>query len=191
MKIFLFILLFSPFILSSSYYAQTEEEESLLNLNKEILSIIKEKDYSKFASYIHPTQGLRFSPYAYIDTISDLKFDSRKFSASIGSDNRFKWGYYDGSGNLMNLTVEEYFKQFVYDANFLNPELISLNEIIGSGNSLNNLDEAYPNCKFVESYFSGFNEKFGGMDWCTLRLVFKKYQDRYYLVGIVHDEWTI
>jgi len=29
------------------------------------------------------------------------------------------------------------------------------------------------------------------MDWRSLKLVFKKYEDRFYLVGIIHSEWTI
>ncbi len=29
------------------------------------------------------------------------------------------------------------------------------------------------------------------MDWCSLRLVFEKWGAQYYLVGVVHDQWTI
>lgn len=30
-----------------------------------------------------------------------------------------------------------------------------------------------------------------GNDWRALRLVFELVDGRYYLVGIIHDEWTI
>jgi (p)ppGpp synthase/HD superfamily hydrolase len=29
------------------------------------------------------------------------------------------------------------------------------------------------------------------MDWRSLRLVFEKKNDIWYLVGIIHDQWTI
>jgi hypothetical protein len=59
------------------------------------------------------------------------------------------------------------------------------------GNSINNINTAYPKSDYIENYFSGFNKKYEGMDWRALRLVFQKEGDRYYLVGIVHDQWTI
>jgi hypothetical protein len=79
----------------------------------------------------------------------------------------------------------------VYDVDFIKPENFKVNDFIGLGNSLNNLSSVYKDCDFTESHFSGFDEKYGGMDWRSLRLVFKERNKRFYLVGVVHDEWTI
>jgi hypothetical protein len=38
---------------------------------------------------------------------------------------------------------------------------------------------------------SGFDPEYEGMDWRSLRLVFEKKNDIWYLVGIIHDQWTI
>ena len=89
------------------------------------------------------------------------------------------------------MTIENYFKKFVYNADFLNAEQTNLNKMVGSGNSLNNLITTYKGCNYTESYFSGFDKKYDGMDWCCLRLVYTKYQLKYYLIAIVHDQWTI
>jgi hypothetical protein len=43
----------------------------------------------------------------------------------------------------------------------------------------------------VEYHFSGFVEDYGGMDWVSLRLVFIEEEGSWFLVGIVHDQWTI
>lgn len=61
---------------------------------------------------------------------------------------------------------------------------------IGNGNSINNLKEIYPQPHFTEYYFSGFDQKYNGLDWSSLRLVFKKYQNDYYLVAVIHDQWA-
>jgi len=89
------------------------------------------------------------------------------------------------------MTLNDYMQKFVYDVDFVKPEKQSVNKSIGGGNSLDNLELIYKNCDFTESYFSGFEEKYGGMDWRSLRLVFKKRNGKFFLVGIVHDKWTI
>lgn len=164
----------------------------LISLTKKVLTLIKEKNYVSFAEYIHPVSGLRFSPYSYIDSVKDVRYSRDKFLAAVkNKKQKITWGSYDGSGDRIFLTPEEYFKEFVYDADFVNPEKLAANKMIGAGNSLNNLEGIYPGLPFTESYFSGFEKKYEGMDWRSLRLVFKKERDRYYLVAIIHDQWTI
>ncbi len=170
---------------------KVSNDTAIQNLTKQILSAVKNKDYKQFSSFIHPLLGVRFSPYGFVDTTSDVKLTSDKFLAAIGNRNKITWGNYDGSGAEIFLTAQQYFEKFIYTADFLNAEKISLNTMIGSGNSLNNLETIYKGCDFTESYFSGFDKKFDGMDWCCLRLVFKNYSNKIYLVGVVHDQWTI
>ena len=162
-------------------------------LAKQVLASLKNKDYESFAGFIHPVEGVRFSPYGYIDTAADKVFSARAFLAELSKKTQTKitWGHYDVTGEHIVLTIDEYFKKFVYNADFLNAPQNSLNEMIGSGNSLNNLTTIYKGCTFSEHHFPGFDQKYNGMDWCSLRLVFKNYENKMYLVGIVHDQWTI
>ncbi|MEP6795877.1 MAG: hypothetical protein ABJB16_16235 [Saprospiraceae bacterium] len=170
---------------------EVNQDSVLLETTKQVLTAIKNKDYTTLASYIHPVSGIRFSPYAYIDTVRDITLKSEKFPEEVSKHDVLIWGNYDGSGDTIRLSIDNYFKKFVYDHDFLNAEKTSLNKITGKGNSTNNLEEVYSGCVFTESYFSGFDKKFEGMDWESLRLVYKKYGARYFLVGIVHDQWTI
>lgn len=100
------------------------------------------------------------------------------------------WGNYDGSGDVIRLTAQQYLEKFVYNADYLHAEKIGYDQIIGKGNSLNNLNEIFPKHPFIEYHFSGFDKKYSGMDWTSLRLVFKQYQSNYYLVAVIHDQWT-
>lgn len=169
--------------------SDTLRDTIIITLTQQILTALRNKDYNRFATFIHPVSGLRFSPYGYIDTLKDLRFSITDFK-SIHTSQPFDWGHYNGSGKPIHLTIIAYFSKFVYDRDFLNAKKTSLNEMIGTGNSLNNLEEVYKNCPYTESYFPG-SKKYKGMDWSALRLVFKIYKGRYYLVGIVHDQWTI
>ena len=169
------------------------KDSILLKMTQAILATLKNKNYSTFANYIHPAEGIRFSPYGYIDTVHDIKFSKQKFINEIGKPEQemIVWGAFDGTGDPIKMTVNNYLQRFVYDVDFSKPEKRKVNEFIGGGNSLNNLLSVYKNCDFTESHFSGFEEKYGGMDWRSLRLVFRNRNGRFLLVGIVHDEWTI
>src|SRR6478735_8929427 len=40
----------------------------LLKRTIEITTILDKKDYTRLADFFHPTEGVRFTPYGYIDT---------------------------------------------------------------------------------------------------------------------------
>lgn len=167
------------------------KDSTLLALRKEILTAIKNNDYIKFAGFIHPVDGVRFSPQGYIMIDGDQKFKKDEFINKCQQKIKIKWGAYDGSGDPIQLTIDEYFKRFVYDANFVAPKEIAINKILGKGNWHYNIKDVYNGCDFVDSYFPEIDKKMDGMDWRTLRLVFKKYNGSYCLVGVIHDEWAI
>ncbi len=63
-------------------------------------------------------------------------------------------------------------------------------KFIGRSNTSNNNFEIYSNAIIVEFHFSGFDSKYEGMDWESLRLVFEEKDGTWYLIGIIHDQWT-
>ena len=152
------------------------KDSVLLHLTQDILIALKNKNYSALAEFIDPVSGVRFSPYGFVDTIRNVIFSKEKFAEQAGSSKQDKivWGYFDGSGDTISMTLNEYIAKFVYDVDFSKPETRKINEFIGHGNSLNNLLAVYKNCDFTESHFSGFEKKYEGMDWRSLRLVFKE-----------------
>lgn len=165
----------------------------LTSLSREVMKILKNKSYDSLSFFIHPVEGLRFSPYGYVDTLNDVVLTGLKLIAEMGKKKQdiIRWGEYDGTGDPIKMTLNEYVRRFVYDADFLNPEKMGVNEFLGAGNSQNNILAMYPGCDFTDSHFSGFKKKYDGMDWRSLRLIFKEIDTKYYLIGIVHDEWTI
>ncbi|HMU47437.1 MAG TPA: hypothetical protein PKC72_13775 [Chitinophagaceae bacterium] len=173
---------------------ETIDKNALLkNTTTDILTSIKNKKYAALADYIHPEAGIRFSPYAFVDTVHDVVMSPAKFTEELNKNPQQKilWGEYDGTGDPISLSLNEFMQKFVYPADFLSPENFKVNEFIGSGNTINNLKDVYKDCDFTESHFSGFEKKYDGMDWRSLRLVFKMKDGKYYLVGIVSDQWTI
>jgi hypothetical protein len=170
-----------------------QEKEKYLTLSEfsqSIIQILKNRDFKSLSAVIHPEKGVRISPYAYVDPGSDLTFKPDEFRELVSSSNTLTWGIFDGTGEKIEMNFEAYYNRFIYDVDFAKPEVLSENQSRAKGNSINNVKEIYPAGEYVEYYFSGFDEQFGGMDWRALRLVFEKLEDHYFLVGIIHDQWT-
>lgn len=164
-----------------------EDTGAVKTLTKEILTSLKNNEYENLAGFFHPDLGVRFSPYSFIDIAKDVKLSVEEYAEGIKSNKKFTWGFAHGSGDPIDLSIPEYLKKFVYDVDFLNAEETAVNKMIGTGNSINNLEKVYPDAIFTESYDPGKHE----MAWKSLRLVFKKDAGKFYLIGIVHDQWTI
>jgi hypothetical protein len=155
-----------------------------------VLKALQTNDLTTLANYVHPTRGVRFTPYSYISE-TDLVFSHSVIPTLTADATVYHWGMFDGSGLPIDLTYNEYYAKFIYSADFANPEQVAFNAFIGSGNSINNLEEFYPGAEFVEYHFSGFDEQYEGMDWQSLRLVFSHEGGQFYLIGIVHAQWTM
>ena len=170
---------------------QQSAPTSLLATAVTVVELIDDADFDSVADYVHPVDGVRFSPYGYVDTANHLVFSGNDLDGIMQSSQQYTWGAFDGTGDPIDMTFTEYYDRFIYDHEFANPELIGNDTIIGTGNTLINLDDVYPDASFVEFHFSGFDPQYDGMDWRSLRLVFEEDNGNWQLVGIVHDEWTI
>lgn len=157
--------------------------------NEEILQALKNKDYKKFAEFIHPEKGVRFSMYAFVDPSGDKHFSKSDFEKYYPTKTIFTWGALDGSGDPYKATIKEYLNKWVFSKDFTGSQF-SYNEMQGSGNSLNNLKEMYGKNDFTENYIEG-TEKYGKMDWKTLRFVFEEFQGKYFLIAVINDQWTV
>lgn len=169
----------------------TTPDTNIGSLSQIILKHIKNKEYQALVQYIHPELGIRFSPYSFINLKEDVIIKASQLPRMINNNEKQFWGLYDGTGEEIKLTTKEYFSKFVYDVDFLNAPSLTVNTSSVAGNSINNIKEVYPDAEYTESYFAGFQKKYEGMDWRALRLVYKKAEGKYYLIGIIHDQWTI
>jgi len=167
------------------------EEQQIRDIANQVLRALKHNDLRQLSGYVHPKIGVRFSPYTYIDSTVHRTIQANKFIEASRDTTRLHWGYYDGSGEPIMLTFTEYLKKFVYDADFLEAKQIGYQRSIARGNTKNNSFDLYRDARIIEFHFPGFDERYEGMDWKSLKLVFKQLQGRWYLIGIIHDQWTI
>jgi hypothetical protein len=163
----------------------------------EVLHTLRAKDWAALAAFVHPDKGLRFSPYTFVrvdpdaNQGQDLVFDAAQVGNFPADRAVYRWGRFDGTGEPIALTVDAYWSRFIYDADFWQPHVVGYGEFIGQGNTINNIAQVYEQATTVEYHFTGFDARYEGLDWRSLRLVLEEKAGTWYLVGIVHDEWTI
>lgn len=165
------------------------EDSVLIAESATVLGALCNKDTAALAKAIAPDGKLLFSPYGYIDTLSALRFTGASLSKAFQEKKKINWGKYDGSGKPILLSPEEYFGKFVCNTDFSKADTIRANVPVARGNSMNNLSTVFPGCSFVEYYHKGTTEM-SGLDWSTLRLVYRTIDGKRYLVAVIHDQWT-
>lgn len=152
---------------------------------------IQRQDWSTLAAYVHPERGVVFTPYSTVDPEKDLCFTAEQLKNLAQDQNIYTWGVEDGRGDPIQMTIAQYFERYVYDRDYTQAPEIGVDRIMTGGNALENLTEAYPDCRFVDFSFPSADPVNDGMDWSSLKLVFQLQGEHWYLVGIVHGEWTI
>ena len=165
-------------------------KDTFEGLAAEILPLLQSQDFAALAAFIHPELGVRISPYGYVNVDKDLVF-SREQVAAFGSNQEiYHWGVQAGSGMDINLTVAEYWPEYVTSQTPAQEWGLLLDPSRKASNTIDNFAEVYPDGHYVE-YFQPGTEAYGYLDWQSLRLGFQQSGDgAYYLSAIIHDEWT-
>jgi hypothetical protein len=166
------------------------KDSALLKLAEEVLVAIKNKDYKKLSTYVHPRLGVFLSAYAYVNTKDSTRLTATELANPKTFSRIVNWGAFEPADSSAGITIDAYFNKFVYDKDFLHAEKKSVNSFHNTGTDTNNIIEAFPEAEFVEFYFPGFDPKYEGLDFRGLRLAFKTENDKTYLIGIVHHQWT-
>ncbi|WP_459128873.1 hypothetical protein [Guggenheimella bovis] len=187
MFFFLILMIISMSLFSAVPDAVTDiaPSNSIDKAGYEVLVTLKDQDWSKLET-LTSSKGIRFSPYSYV-TESDIVLKPADFT----KEDILTWGSYDGSGEPMKLSFSDYYKEFIYDHDYLTAPVVNVNDFTGQGNTTNNIKSFYPNATTIEYHFKGFNEEYAGIDWSSLILVFEQEKGTYKLVAIVHNAWTI
>jgi hypothetical protein len=155
--------------------------------SRSVIAAIQAKNMTSLARFAHPTKGVRFSPYSSVAAEDDLVFKPAQLRGLARSQRRYHWGEFDGTGDPIRMTFNRYYRRFVYDRNFAAAPEIGYNELSSAGTVIMNLFSSYPGAIIVDYHFPETDT----VPWNSLRLVFQKHGEVWYLVGVVHNEWTI
>ena len=152
---------------------------------------LKTHDYVALAALADDTKGIRFTPYSTVDPETDVTLTPDQIKGLENDESVYTWGIVDGRGSLIEMTIPQYFEQYVFNVDYTQAPQIGIDKMIISGNALENIPDAYPGCRFVDFCFPTLDPYNQGLDWCSLKLVFRPDETQWKLVGIVHSQWTV
>lgn len=154
----------------------------------EAVTALRDKDFAKLAALIHPDKGVRFTPYTFVQA-RDVVLDAATIRQGTANARTYLWGFSDGKGDPLEWTLERYLARYVYERDYAAaPQILIDNYPQVRGNKYDNTRAVFPSARTVEYVFP---ETGPGPNWSGLRLVFEDRGGTWYLVGIIHDEWTI
>jgi len=164
---------------------------ALTALAYSVLEQIRDDDFLALSQVAHPELGVVFTPYSTINLSTDRRFSADQIAMFDTDTTTYMWGVYNGSGEPMLLTPTEYFELFIPAESCLNASVIGVNQLVRSGNALENIADVFPNALFVDFHMPGSQEDTPeDYDWSSLRLGFEEYEGELRLVIIVHSRWT-
>ncbi len=181
----------APTVLAGRKYTEAEAKKLVEATALAVVDALKRKDGAKLATFAHPDKGVRFSMYPFVRTDTDVVLTAADLAIAFTDPKVRYWGVTDGKGDDLRVTFADYYPRFIYDVDFAKAPDVAYNRAIGTGNSTDNSATAYPDAVMVEFHYSGFDPQYAGMDWRSLRLFFEQKNGSWYLVGIVHGQWTI
>ncbi len=157
--------------------------------SRAVVRALQNNDTRALAKFVHPTRGVRFSPYVNADA-RDRTIKCSQMPYLANHPCKWNWGEYDGSGEPMNLTWNEFRRKMLVPHSYIPGAREDFNLLSQNGNMPNRLLEVYPGAIFARYYLPGANPDFGGLDWRTLFLAWRPVGKTWYLVGVANDEWT-
>lgn len=166
--------------------------EELTELAYEALGILKDNDYRALSQIIHPEYGVVFSPYATVTLPTNKCFLPEQVALFGVDTKRYVWGVYVGSGEPIEMTVSEYFSEFVFDRDYTTASVIGVNTVVRSGNALENITEISADLRYVDFHIPvSDKDNTESNDWSSLRLGFEEYNGRLWLTVILHSEGKV
>lgn len=163
----------------------------LLERTAQVLAALKEQDYGALSLLVHPQRGLTLTPYSTVDLQLDNRLSREQVARLAEDETIYTWGLSPGSGAPIQCTAAAYFERYVFNADYTEAPRMGVDTVLISGNALENVADAYADARFVEYHFPGIDPELEGFDWCSLKLVFEVWDNDWYLVGLIHGEWTV
>jgi hypothetical protein len=158
---------------------------------KDALASLLSHDMDSLSSFVHPTKGMRFSHYMYVQPGKDMVFTRSQVPGLWDDGTEYVWGEADGTGDPIRMTFNAYHRRWLNHDFSKAPRVAYNGSPFKSGNTPNNIAQVYPGSIAVEHHFPGFEPRYEGMDWASLWLVFEREKDEWFLVGVVRGNWTI
>lgn len=126
--------------------ASTSEASTsgLLRAAARAAEALKAEDYGTLGDLVHPERGLTFTACSTVDLSTDRNFTADEIRGLTENPRQYLWGYEDGRGSPILLTMEEFVRQYIFAVDYTQAPKVGVDQVVLSGNALENV--AQPLC---------------------------------------------
>jgi hypothetical protein len=151
-----------------------------------LMTLLQAADWEGVVPFVHPVKGVCFGPY---NGPCEKGLSAGKLAEIWGSGTELTWGRYDGSGKPIRLSFKAYYRRFICDRDFAGSKSVLYDVYVHRGGDNYNVLDDHPKDVVVDFHVPSTGAERN--DWRSLRLIFEEKDNSWYLVAVVHDEWTI
>lgn len=100
--------------------ASTSEASTsgLLRAAARAAEALKAEDYGTLGDLVHPERGLTFTACSTVDLSTDRNFTADEIRGLTENPRQYLWGYEDGRGSPILLTMEEFVRQYIFAVDY-------------------------------------------------------------------------
>lgn len=159
-----------------------QAEKTIKHRSKYALTYFKRAQFDYLAAkYIHPEKGVHFYPAGL--KAAGASFTPQSFKNAMFNPVNYDWGQVAPDAPPIKHRFINYYKNHIYDQDFLAADKVHFNEIAFPGThglSAAAIAGKYPGCVFAEYQMEGK----------SLTLIFEQFDGPgvWYLVGVIHNE---
>src|SRR5690554_8127198 len=137
-----------PLVAVLVLFAACEEEPAHSGRSLEvqadsIVHLLHDAAWQSLSTYVHPERGLTFSPYSYVEPDEAVSLSREEIAAIASDSTEYLWGYEDGTGDDIRMTPAVYISERVMNRDFRSARRGARDEVIETGNTMNNLPNAF------------------------------------------------
>lgn len=168
---------------------EPEGHEQLYTAAVHVAKAIYTSDFAELSAWVHPQRGCLFAPFSTVDRQKCLTFTSSQILAMGSDKTEYAWGVLDASENPL-MTSGEFFRDVLQIRDFSIAPGVGFDTVLRVGNSAENIQSEYPDCRIVDLYYPGAGKDPAGADWASLKLAFAESDGELKLVAVVRSVYT-
>lgn len=98
--------------------ASEASTSGLLRAAARAAEALKAEDYETLGELVHPERGVTFTASSTVDPETDQNFTADEIRGLPEDPGQYLWGYEDGRGTPILLTMEEFVRQYIFSVDY-------------------------------------------------------------------------
>jgi len=180
--------------------AQNSVVDPIVKKSENILPLLAKKDFSSLVPFVHPVKGLMIAAQAHIEM--DDEYPVRTISVTdlprfLANTKKTIWGSRGVTGKPLEMTAKDFWEKVMFRRTVSSSLKYTFDTVqttdMNDKGMKEQLQKRFPGSHFVDYLLPEISSE-NVLEYereASFRLIFEEYQGRWYLVGLMLDQFII